>query len=362
MRKYSFYLLCVFFLAPPDCLVAAECWKGTVVKVIDGNTLIANQKNSQIKVRLYGITAPETGQLFAIEAKEFLRELVLDKEVTVCPKKTQGAMAAEVHVLKGFMLNVNREILRKGFARSTVDQYKSHENSARKKGLGLWSKDSSKDPNNSHKKTAAKPILEQREAVPFKTPPNKRSGSLSVYKVQPAPQTEQVSDNNTQAIDPVVVEQRQQELEAIREQERARVSDTTLSLTDIDEFKLSANFMNDWYESYAGLEISFDYWSTSLDSPVDWNDGDVYCECRVTGHFSEGTNTRIARTNVLLSSFRDRVYIDIPYSYLEDAFVELLSCTVECRISAGIFDLKASDKVYLQFTGRPLLYQRTLRY
>jgi hypothetical protein len=267
-----------------------------------------------------------------------------------------------VHVLKGFMLNVNREMLRKGFARSSVDQYKSLENRARKKNLGLWSKDLSLVPKGSHQKAAAKPIAEQRSTVPFGTPSNKTSGSLSVYKVQPGPQPAQVSDNSTQAVDPAVVKQRQQELETIREQERARVSDTRMSLTDIDTFKISANFTKDWYEPYAGLEISFDYWSTALDSPVDWNDGDVNCECRVTGHFSEGTNTRIARTNVLLSSFRDRVYIDIPYSYLEDAFVELLSCTVECRLSAGIFDLKSSDKVYLQFTGRTWLYRRQHHY
>jgi hypothetical protein len=192
----------------------------------------------------------------------------------------------------------------------------------------------------------------------FKKP---SSGGLSVYKVTGAPQPDKVTDNGTQSVDPVTAK-RQAEIEALREKEQQRASDDSLSLTDIEEFKLSANFMNDWYESYAGLEISFDYWSTTLDSPVDWNDGDVNCECRVTGHFSEGTNTRIARTNVILSSYTDRVYINIPYTYLEDSFIDLNSCTVECRISAGIFDLKASDKVYLQFNYRPWHLQRPQHY
>lgn len=345
----------MLFLFGPVLVASAQaqCWDATVLEVIDGNTLIVNRKQSATKIRLYGIDAPATSQAFASEAKKTLQGLVLNKKITACLKKKPANPAYEVHVLKGFMLNVNREMIRKGLAWSTLDLYKTLEESARKKRRGLWSKDTPVSPKQYRQKAAA----QQRVGVQAKP-----SGSLSVYKVNGLPKPAQAPDNATQAVDPAVMEQRQQELEAIRQKEQERVSDTRLSLTDIEEFKLSADFVDADYESYAGLEISFYYWSTALDSPVDWNDGDVNCECSVIGHFSEGTNTRIARKNVLLSSYRDRVYIDIPYSYLDDSFVELLSCTVECRLSAGIFDLKSSDKVYLQFTGRPWFYRRRYHY
>jgi len=357
MRKYYFYLLCMLFLLAPDCLYAARCWEGTVVKVVDGISFIVNHKQSHTRVRLYGIDTPSSTQARASMAKRTLQDLVLNKKITACSKKTQSGPAFEVHVLKGFMLNVNREMVRKGLAFSTVDLYKNLEVSARKKQLGLWSDNIPVSPEQNRQRAD----VQQRAAMP-RAAPKKSPGGMSVYKVRGRPVTSQTADNATRAADPEIIEQRQQELAAIREKDKERVSDTRLSLTDIEQFKLSANFLNDWNDSYAGLEISFDYWSTTLNTPVDWNDGDVDCECRVTGHFSEGTNTRIARTNVLLSSFRDRVYIDIPYGYLEDDFIELLSCTVECRISAGIFDLKASDKVYLQFNYRPWYLQRPQHY
>jgi endonuclease YncB( thermonuclease family) len=340
----------------------AQCWKGIVVEVIDSNTLLVKRKQTRVRVRLYGIDAPAPGEPYASEAKNHLQDLLLNKEATVCSKKTSGGVAYEILVLKGFMKNVNRDMVGKGFARSTVDGYKNLEKSARKKHLGLWNQDTSVQQKQTTQNGAAPQKGKSQDFVhtdkEFKKP---SSGGLSVYKVTRLPQPDKVTDNGTQSVDPVTA-QRQAEIEALREKEQQRVSDTRLSLTDIGEFKLSANFINDWYESYAGLEISFDYWSTILDSPVDWNDGDVNCECRVTGHFSEGTNTRIAKTNDILSSYTDRVYINIPYTYFEDSFIDLNSCTVECRISAGIFDLKASDKVYLQFNYRPWYLQRPQHY
>jgi hypothetical protein len=87
---------------------------------------------------------------------------------------------------------------------------------------------------------------------------------------------------------------------------------------------------------------------------VYWEGGDVSSECRVTGHFSNGTNTRIAKSNDVLNSHQERIYIDVPSYFLDqDNFVILRSCTVECRVSAGIFDLKASDKFEVYFRGIP---------
>jgi len=340
----------------------AQCWKGTVVEVIDSTSLLVKRKQIRVRVRLYGIDAPAAGQPYASEAKNYLQALILNKNATVCPKKIESGLAFEVHVLKGFMKNVNREMVAKGFARSTVDAYKNLEQSACKKHLGLWYKDISVKQKQATYNGAA-PHQDKSPDSVYTDKQSKKpsSGGLSVYKVTRPPQPDKVTDNDTQAVD-LVTAKRQAEIEVLREQEQQRASDDSLSLTDIDHFTIRTYFHEPDYEFSGGLEIKFEYSSEALGRWVYWDDGDVNCECRVTGHFSEGTNTRIAKTNDILSSYTDRVYINIPHSYFEDAFIDLNSCTIECRISAGIFDLKASDKVYLQFTYRPWYLQRPQHY
>lgn len=353
-RLFSLVFSLLLYCYVPS--VQAQCWEGTVIEVVDGTTLTVSRKQSRTTIKLYGIGVPARGPAFAAEARKTLQNLVLNKAVTVCQKKTHGSSASEVYVLKGFMLNVNREMIRKGLARSTVDEYKTLENIARKKHMGLWSDNKPVLPEQSGTHTAAylpdKPPSAER-AQKNSTKPS--SGGLSVYKVTRAPQPNPMSDNNTQAPDPII-DQQQEELEALRNREQQRVRDDSLSLTDIDQFSIHTYVQDAGYESNGVFEIRFDYTSKRLGKTVNWTDGDVNCECNVVGHFSEGTSTRIARTSVILSSYTDRVFIDIPYTYLDDAFVKLNSCTVECRISAGIFDLKANDKVYLNFSGRPYYY------
>jgi endonuclease YncB( thermonuclease family) len=60
-----------------------------VVGVCDGDTLtILAAGNRQVKIRLYGIDAPETGQDFGNRAKQAASELALGRTVTVEPRDT----------------------------------------------------------------------------------------------------------------------------------------------------------------------------------------------------------------------------------------------------------------------------------
>ena len=93
------------------------------------------------------------------------------------------------------------------------------------------------------------------------------------------------------------------ELEELRKKQQQRNSDDSLSLTDIDDFTISTYFEDGGYRSDGRVEISLDYRSKALGKEVLWTDGDVNCDCRVTGHFNEGSNTRIAKTSVILSSY-----------------------------------------------------------
>ena len=69
-------------------VVNADTITGKVVGVADGDTItVLDQNNTQFKIRLAGIDAPEKKQAFGNVAKKSLSDLVFDKQVTVDWKK-----------------------------------------------------------------------------------------------------------------------------------------------------------------------------------------------------------------------------------------------------------------------------------
>ena len=74
----------LFALLITHCLVQADTLTGRVVRVTDGDTIvILDAGNTQHKIRLTGIDAPERGQAFGTKSKEHLSDSVADKFVTV---------------------------------------------------------------------------------------------------------------------------------------------------------------------------------------------------------------------------------------------------------------------------------------
>lgn len=65
-------------------LASAETYTGRVVAVADGDTVtVLDNTNTQHKVRLAGIDAPEKKQAFGQVSKQNLSNLVFDKSVTI---------------------------------------------------------------------------------------------------------------------------------------------------------------------------------------------------------------------------------------------------------------------------------------
>lgn len=65
-------------------MAAAETYIGRVVGVTDGDTVtVLDSTNTQHKVRLAGIDAPEKKQAFGQVSKQHLASLVFDKTVTI---------------------------------------------------------------------------------------------------------------------------------------------------------------------------------------------------------------------------------------------------------------------------------------
>lgn len=64
--------------------VQAGTFTGRVVGVADGDTItVLDSTNTQHKIRLAGIDAPEKSQAFGQVSKESLSDLVFDKQVTI---------------------------------------------------------------------------------------------------------------------------------------------------------------------------------------------------------------------------------------------------------------------------------------
>ena len=145
----------------PFLLMSFLCWllplllagpiTGVVVGVHDGDTMRIRTTHETIKVRLFGIDAPEIGQPFARASKEKLSALTFGKTVRLIShgKDNYGRLLAEV--LLADKTNVNREMVRTGmalyFRRYTQSRLlEAVENEARRERRGVWSDDSTVPP------------------------------------------------------------------------------------------------------------------------------------------------------------------------------------------------------------------------
>ncbi|MEM5801854.1 MAG: thermonuclease family protein [Candidatus Aenigmatarchaeota archaeon] len=117
-----------------------------VVKIIDGDTFKLSDGR---EIRLLGIDAPEQGQFYYDEAKNFLESLILGSKVVLEQDVTNrdkfGRYLRYVFVENNF---VNLELVKKGYARVVIripdtkyiDILMQAESQARKNKLGIWSK------------------------------------------------------------------------------------------------------------------------------------------------------------------------------------------------------------------------------
>lgn len=138
-------ILCWSALVAP-----AELWRGRVVRVIDGDTLVllvAGRREE--RVRLAGIDCPERRQAFGTRAKEALLARVGGEEVAVewGKRDRYGRVVGKVVDGTG---DVNLSLVRAGMCwwyrkyadeQSAVDQalYEAAETAARAGSVGLWS-------------------------------------------------------------------------------------------------------------------------------------------------------------------------------------------------------------------------------
>ena len=131
------FKILVLFLAP----IFLFGLDGKVVGVTDGDTIkILTPERQQVKVRLYGIDAPEKKQPYGTAAKRYLSDLIAGKTVQIEELgKDRYKRVLGIAYLDG--KDVNEILVLNGYAWAFTKYskiYESQEWQARSKGLGLW--------------------------------------------------------------------------------------------------------------------------------------------------------------------------------------------------------------------------------
>lgn len=155
-RKYIAEFL--IFILLSLCIISSiyaedsEVVRGSVTKVIDGDTVIIRPYSGKLfKCRLYGIDAPELphdgnpGQPYGRAAARELNNLVLNSSVEIT-LTGESSYDREICVIKKMGVDINLEMVRRGYARAYrkylkgpyASKYIAAENEARKMRRGLW--------------------------------------------------------------------------------------------------------------------------------------------------------------------------------------------------------------------------------
>ena len=150
LKRYLATLLLLIILTPSY----ADQYEGRVIKVIDGDTIWVKTNNKHIKIRLSYIDAPELKQTYGVRSKNFLTNLILDKNVQINANKKDryNRHLGEVYIHNvDESVFVNAKMLKSGnawiYLKHRDNSYlKNLENYARIKKIGLWSEETPVEP------------------------------------------------------------------------------------------------------------------------------------------------------------------------------------------------------------------------
>lgn len=132
--------------APPPARSSPLLIPATVQKVSDGDTLTVRSSidHRQLRVRLWGVDAPELGQPGGEEARSAVAQQLQGRSVTLELRDTDryGRTVAVVRLdTPGGVVDVGEDLVRAGLAwcyRRSSLQYSEEEEAARSARRGLW--------------------------------------------------------------------------------------------------------------------------------------------------------------------------------------------------------------------------------
>lgn len=116
---------------------------GKVVSVHDGDTITILMEEKQVKVRLFGIDAPELKQPFGRKSKEFLASMIAGQIVKV-EKNGNDRYGRTIGTIYLDGADINAQVVENGYAwayRRFSKKYAPQESEAKFEKRGLWRDD-----------------------------------------------------------------------------------------------------------------------------------------------------------------------------------------------------------------------------
>ena len=112
------------------------------IQVVDGDTIRAEARGKELKIRLVEIDAPEINQPFGTQSKNFLNRLLYEKKVTLISQGEDryGRILGEIYADGE---SANTSMIKSGFA-WVYDRYVQdlslyrYQDQAKAENLGLW--------------------------------------------------------------------------------------------------------------------------------------------------------------------------------------------------------------------------------
>ncbi len=151
-RRLLLLVVLLALVAVPPAVAGSFTKRGTVERVIDGDTLVLRTRGGdEERVRLIGIDTPEVGSCYAARATQRARSLAGGARVVVTGDPTQatrdryGRLLGYVGLPGG--IDLGRRLVLGGFGKVYVydrpfrrlTRYRQAEGTARRLGRGLWS-------------------------------------------------------------------------------------------------------------------------------------------------------------------------------------------------------------------------------
>jgi micrococcal nuclease len=129
-----------------------ETYKGRVISVSDGDSVTVKAKGKKIKLRLFGVDAPEKKQSYGKEAKNYTTLMLYNKfvEIKVISIDKYGRNVSDVLLEDGRLFN--QEIVKNGYAwwysyfAPNDKKLKELEFNAKSKKIGLWKDSNPEEP------------------------------------------------------------------------------------------------------------------------------------------------------------------------------------------------------------------------
>ena len=142
MRKILSILLVLFIT------VLSFAFSGKVIKVADGDTITVLKDGEKVRIRLYGIDAPEKKQEYGIKSLDVLKKMIDGQvvEIDVKDKDQYGRVVGEVYYngknVNLYMLETGNAWWYKQYSKGNLE-FAAAEEKAKLNKVGLWE---DKDP------------------------------------------------------------------------------------------------------------------------------------------------------------------------------------------------------------------------